>query len=186
MLFRKSTTMRVPIRLIDGAGAPVTGVLPSDIQGGIATVIKADGTTVDITLSVGTNFFEFSPATKSRGLYHITIPGSALGVLGPVQWVVLPAASLFSSAGYVGIGVVEDLPSLVWSYLVNSDGQSPVNTAAAAVRLVAQFLKGVVKLDSGTNTYTIYKEDGTTVLSQRNTFNASGDPSADPVYKTSP
>lgn len=185
MLFRKSTTVRVPIRLVDNAGAPVTGVLPADVQGGIATVIKADGTTVDITLS-GANFFEFSPASKSRGLYHITIPGSALGVVGPVQWVVLPAASLFSSAGYVGLAVVEDLPPIIWSYLINSDGASVVNSAAAALRLVAQFLKGVVQLDTATNTYKIFKEDGTTVLSQRNTFNASGDPASDPVYKTSP
>lgn len=185
MLLRKSVTVRVPVRLVDAAGAPVTGVLPADVQGGVATVVKASGATVDITLS-GANFFEFSPASKTRGLYHITIPNTALDVVGPVQWVVLPAASLFSAAGYVGTGVVEDLASVIWSYLINSDGQSVVNTAAASLRLMAQFLKGVVQLDSGTNKYTIFKEDGTTVLSQRNTFNAAGDPSSEPVYKTAP
>lgn len=185
-LLRKSVSIRVPIRLVDGSGAPVTGVLPTDIQGGIATVVKADGTTADITLSAGTNFFEFSPSSKTRGLYHILLPSGAPSVLGPIQWVVLPAASVFSSAGYVGYGVVEDLPSFIFSYLINSDGASPVNSAASALRHVAQFLKGLVKQDTSTNQMTIYKEDATTVLSQRNTYDASGSPASDPIYKVGP
>ena len=185
MLFRLNATVQVPVRLIDGSGAPVTGVTPSDIRGGICTVVKADGTTADITLSGG-NFTGFSPSTKTAGLYHVTIPTNMFSVVGPVQWVILPQATLFSSAGYVGTGTVEDLPTLVCNYLINSDSASPVHTLAAAARLMTQFLTGAVKQDAGSNTMTIYKEDNTTALSLRNTFDAASDPSSDPIYKVSP
>lgn len=185
-IFRISTTVRVPVRLVDGAGAPVTGVVPANVQGGICTVVKADGTTADITLSAGVNFFEFSPATKTRGLYHIIIPNTMTDIIGPIQWVVLPAASVFSSAGYVGNGVVENLPKLIMQYAINSDAASPANSAAAALRLEAQFLAGRVKQDTATDKMTIYKEDATTILSQRNTTNAVGDPASDPVYEVAP
>lgn len=186
MLFRQSVSVRVPIRLVDGSGVPVTGVVPANIQGGICTVVKADGTQLDITLSAGTNFFEFTPSSKTRGLYHVTLPSGATSVVGPIQWVVLPAASVFASAGYVGVGVVEALPSYLFSYLVNSDGASPANSAAAALRLITQFLSGLVKQDTSLNKMTIYKEDNTTALSQRNTFDASGAAASDPIYKVSP
>ncbi len=185
-LFRKSIAVRVPVRLVDGSGNPVTGVTPTDVHSGVCTVIKADGTTADITLSLGVNFFEFSPAAKSRGLYHVLIPNTMTNVIGPIQWVVLPAASVFSSAGYVGTGVVEDLPALVMSYIINSDGAAVANSAAAALRLIALFLTGRVKQDSATNTMTIYKEDGTTPLVARDTLNAAGDPASDPVYEVTP
>jgi hypothetical protein len=185
MLFRLNATVQVPVRLLDGSGAPVTGALTSDIQGGICTVVNADGTKTDITLTGG-NFVEFSPATKTKGLYHITIPVNTFSVLGPVQWCVFPAASLFAAAGYVGYGTVENLPALVQTYAVNSDGASPSGSVAAALRLITQYLAGAVKQDTGANTMTIYKEDNTTVLSVRNTFDAAGDPNSDPIYKVSP
>jgi hypothetical protein len=185
MLFRLNAAVQVPIRLLDGSGNPVTGVLTSDIRGGICTIVNADGTKTDITLSGG-NFTEFSPATKTSGLYHISVPINTFSVIGPVQWAVLPAASVFSSAGYVGTGTVEDLPTLVCNYLINSDGASPVHSLAAAARLITQFLTGNVKQDAGANTMTIYKEDTTTALSVRNTFDASGFPASDPIYKVSP
>jgi hypothetical protein len=185
MIFRLNAAVQVPVRLVDNAGAPVTGVLVSDIQGGICTIVKADGTTTDITLSSG-NFAGFTPATKTKGLYHITVPANTFSVVGPVQWCVYPAASLFSPAGFVGYGTVEDLPTLINTYLVNSDGASPVHSAAAALRLMTQFLSGLVKQDVGANSMTIYKEDGTTPLSLRNTFDAAGDPASDPIYKVGP
>lgn len=185
MLFRLNAATQLPIRLLDGSGDPVTGAATSDIQGGICTLVFADGTKTDITLS-GANFTEFSPATKTKGLYHITIPANTLSVVGPLQWCVFPAASLFAAAGYVGFATIEDLPTWVNSYLVNSDGASPAYSVAAALRLITQFLAGVVKQDPGSNTMTIYKEDGTTALSTRNTTDASSNPSSDPIYKVSP
>lgn len=187
-LFRKSVSVQVPIRLVDSAGAPVTGITPSDIQGGICTVVKADGTQLDVTLTTGGggNFQEFSPASKTRGLYHVTLPAGAFSIVGPVQWIVLPASSGFASAGYVGYGVVEDLPSYLFSYLINSDGASPVHSAAAALRLVTQFFSGKVKQDTALNKMIIYKEDNTTALSQRDTFDAAGAAASDPIYKVSP
>lgn len=185
MLFRLNAATQIPIRLVDNSGAPVTGVLTSDIQGGICTIVKADGSKTDITLS-GANFTEFSPATKTKGLYHITIPSNTFSVLGPVQWCIFPAASLFSAAGFVGYGTIEDLPTLTNSYLVNSDGAAPAHSVANALRLITQYLSGIVKQDTGANTMTIYKEDGSTALSVRNTTNAAGDPSSDPIYKVAP
>lgn len=185
MLFRLNAAIQVPVRLVDSAGAPVTGALAADIQGGICTIVKADGSKTDITLTTG-NFVEFSPATKTKGLYHVTVPANTFSVLGPVQWCIFPTATLFSAAGYVGYGTVEDLPTLVQSYAVNSDGAAPAHSVAAALRLITQYLSGVVKQDTGGNTMTIYKEDGTTALSVRNTVDAAGDPSSDPIYKVSP
>lgn len=185
MLFRLNGATQLPVRLVDGSGNPVTGATTTDIQGGICTLVFADGTKTDITLSGG-NFVELSPATKTKGLYHITIPANTLNVVGPFQWCIFPSASLFATAGYVGFATIEDLPTWINSYLVNSDGASPAHSVAAALRLITQFLSGVVKQDAGANTMTIYKEDGTTSLSVRNTTDASNSPSSDPIYKVSP
>lgn len=185
MLFRLNAATQLPIRLQDGSGNPVTGATTADIQGGICTIVFADGTKTDITLS-GSNLTELSPATKTKGLYHITIPSNTLNVLGPFQWCVFPSATLFAAAGYVGFGTIEDLPTWINSYLINSDSASPAHSAAAALRLITQFLSGIVKQDPGSNTMTIFKEDGTTSLSVRNTTDASNTPSSDPIYKVSP
>ena len=106
MIARLSTNVRVPIRLVDSSGNPVTGKLPTDVLGGVATLVKSDGTTVDITLTNSSNWFEIH-STKAPGLYHILVTATNLGVYGPTQLSVQPATSGF--IGTIATFDVEDI-----------------------------------------------------------------------------
>jgi len=103
-MLRQTTTVRVPVRLLDGFGAPVTGRVAADLLSTQFHVTKADGTIVDIAAVLGTNFFEID-SVKFPGLYHIQLTSASVSVLGPVQWSVVPAAGLFVPV--VGADTVE-------------------------------------------------------------------------------
>ena len=55
MILRQSVQIRVPIRLIDTSGNPVTGKLPADVSGAAATLVKSDGSTTSIALTNASN-----------------------------------------------------------------------------------------------------------------------------------
>lgn len=85
---------RLPVRLINGSGDGVTGMLPNNVYDGAtigrATVVKADGTLASIALVSNTNWFEIN-ATKAPGLYHVLVPTSATDKAGTMQLCVFPA-----------------------------------------------------------------------------------------------
>jgi hypothetical protein len=187
----KNVAARVPVRILASTGAPVVGVSVEMIDGGVATVVNADGTTLDIALvasGTGQNFFEVDPV-KAPGLYHLLLPGSALNVVGFVQWSVQPASpDAFQPGGAVGNAEVEDtdlapieqlltaiqsrlvaveerlngIPGKVWDE--KRAGHTTAGTFGELMRLIRQVFAGRVLLNEGAGTLTIYAEDGVTAL----------------------
>lgn len=99
MILRQSVQIRVPIRLIDTSGNPVTGMLPANFSGSGAGLVKSDGTTATIALVNATNFWEID-STNAPGLYHIQLTTTHTNTIGPTQLVVRPAATAFVTGVY--------------------------------------------------------------------------------------
>jgi len=112
MIIRQSTATRVPIRLIDSTGAAITGATGASFLSGNISVVKSDGTLVDIAVSAsggGQNLFEIN-ATKAPGLYHFTLTAASVDTLGPVQWSAVPAGGQTWTTS-IGAGLVENAAS---------------------------------------------------------------------------
>ena len=141
MLVRQSTTPRVPVRLMTSLGAPVTGVIPGDIAGGLFSVIKSDGTVVDIGATGGT-FFEVD-SVKAPGLYHLLLTAASTNLVGTLQWVLRPTATQFVAA--VGDGAVENITDTLAAVKGQTDllPASPANeVTVAAVKAKTDNLPG--------------------------------------------
>jgi hypothetical protein len=91
LILRQNISIRVPVRLVDANGNPVTGQLPSSVQGAVMTVIHQDGSSTDVNLTNGINWFEID-AVKAPGLYHLLIGNAQFATLGPAQVSLVPAA----------------------------------------------------------------------------------------------
>lgn len=98
---------RIPIRLLDSLGDPVIGILPSDISNGTlgrATVVRGDGSEIDLPLVNGSTWFEID-SVATPGLYHILLTSPHVSIPGALEVEVEPAipivfvATLFT--GYV-------------------------------------------------------------------------------------
>ncbi len=172
MIVRQSVTTPFPVVLVDPTGAPVAGAVPSSFQSGTVTIIKADRTMVDLTLT-GSNLYEID-STKARGLYHIIVPGTSLDVIGPVQVALRPAGSASFVSDIVTGDVVQDTAAATspWDEL-RADHQT-VGTMGDAMRLLNLVLSGHVKIDPTAGTMTVYAENGTTVFQTQNLTKAGG------------
>jgi hypothetical protein len=131
------------VRLLNTSGAAVTGVVPADITNGVTpthvSVVKADGTLTDITLSNGGNFFEID-ATKAPGLYHIEIPSGGTSVPGLLQLQVMPTAATFVATCITG----------------------QVETIALDAEIARKIMGNKLSIDDVTKQMTIYEDDGVT------------------------
>jgi hypothetical protein len=110
----QSTTVRLPVKLQTSTGTAATGIVVGDVLNSIAQIIKSDGTTASITIS-GTTWYEIS-STQSPGLYHLVVPGSALNLLGPVQYTIYPSATAFNE--FVGTEIVYGQMEVIMEQLV--------------------------------------------------------------------
>lgn len=107
----QSASVRIPFRLVDGSGAPVTGVVVTDILNSQAVFVKSDGTIATISLVLNTNFFEVSSA-NAPGLYHVLVPSTATGTLGPSQLAIYPSATKFVSQVFTDFIVTALVPNV--------------------------------------------------------------------------
>jgi len=168
-LTKNVADQRVQVRLVDGTGAPVTGMVAANILGGVFTVIKADGTTVDISVS-GTTWFEIH-TTKAPGLYQAKLTAAAVNTSGVISVAVQPAAAAFVGTvvtGWVGSNPVWDEPRRV------TDGTTIAGTFGEFFRTLRQVVCGRTKLNETTGTITVYKEDNATVHQQQGLRDANG------------
>lgn len=122
LIAHQSAATRIPVRLVDGTGTPVTGMGAANVLGGSVFVVKGDGTTATLALSDGVNWFEIDD-TLAPGLYHVLLPSGDLGVLGPTQLSVQPASTAF--IGTIGTFLVEVFQATVATISTNV---SAVNT----------------------------------------------------------
>lgn len=179
VIVQPSITTRIPVRLTDGYGVAVTGRLPTDVQSGIATIVKGDGSTADLTLvgsGGGQNWYEVD-GTKAPGLYHVVVPGSFFNVAGPTQLVVLPSAGafvpVFDSFLVQSLGLdASAIATAVWDALRTD--HVDVGTMGDLMRLLNLVLAGRVKIDATLGKQTLYAEDGTSIFQTQNLKNASG------------
>lgn len=133
-------------------------MLPANVTNGSSSghvsVVKADGTITDITLTNGVNWFEVD-ATKAPGLYHVLIPSGATSVSGQVQLVVMPSASAFVAT--VITGQVESIA-----------------LDAEIARKVQQNKLKIFATGPNANKMIIYDDDGTTPYLTWNLFDQDG------------
>lgn len=161
---------RLPVRLVDNSGAPVTGVVAADILNGEVLYVRGNGSTNTQTLVNGVSWIEVDDVA-APGLYHIVMNNvTDVSQRGTFQWSVMPQAVLF--VGSIGSAMVGAGP--VWSEVRSSFTTS--GTMGAIVRLLTQMLQGRKVIDPVAGTLTIYAEDGTTPLNVQDLLNALGGP----------
>ncbi len=82
---KKDAQVWVPVRLIDSAGAPVTGLAYSDV---ICSVLKADGTEASVTVNAMSWFEATTGALAGVGVYRIRLSAAAVSVAGFLTYAV--------------------------------------------------------------------------------------------------
>lgn len=175
LIARQSVATRIPVRLVDGTGVPVTGKGSVAVLGGTVFLVKGDGTTATITLSNGVNWFEIDN-TQAPGLYHVLVSGANLGVLGPTQLSVQPAATAF--VGTIGTFLVESFAAEVDAV---SSSQTAIQTAVTIVRKIQANRWKVVS-----NQLVVYDDNGTTPLYTFNLLDDTGAPTMTRIFERVP
>ena len=154
VLLRQSAAEYLPLFLVNAQGQPATGVTAaSDLVGSQAIMTKGDATTATISLTDSVNWVEVN-STSRPGHYQITATGANLGVLGPTEWQVVPAASA-KFAGISGWGqgtVIVDTSTLA------TTAQETANTATvtAAITAATATLAGDITTAAGAVTVAAY------------------------------
>lgn len=95
---KQGVASRVPVYLSTSAGVAVNSALFSDVA---CTVLKADGSTANLTIASGTDFIQVTSGQFSgQGVYWLLIPASAASVQGMLTYVIV--ASVGSAKPYRG------------------------------------------------------------------------------------
>lgn len=128
MALRQNTNERVFVRLFNSLGNPVAGVAPANILGGNFTLTKSDGTSTDIGLTAGVNWFEVD-AAKAPGLYQILILAANLDLIGHTTWSVQPSGALF-----IGIVGNDSVTSILADSLAIKAKTDLIGTATVATQ----------------------------------------------------
>lgn len=84
MQIKQNTSARVLVRLLDSAGAPVTGILYSGIT---AVVGKSDLSEATLTVTAG-DWSEADNGLAGKGVYWLTLPTTATNQLGDLVYCV--------------------------------------------------------------------------------------------------
>jgi hypothetical protein len=211
-----NTATRIPVRLTDGFGVAATGKLPTDVLGGVVTIVKSDGTTVDVTLlSSGGSQNWFEPnLTKAPGLYHLLMPGTVFNLVGPCQMAVVPSASGFvpviasflvadtSTASILtrlgtpsGASVSADIATAITAATGAQTAATAAQTAAssastnAATAATAATIARKIAQNHWKvtgNQLIIYDDNKTTPLYTFNLFDDTGAPSQTKIFERTP
>lgn len=81
--YKQSTVARVPVKILDQAGNPATGVLVGTIT---LTVIKSDGSVANVSPTSWTEIT--TGAYLNQGVYSLQIPASATNLTGQFLYAV--------------------------------------------------------------------------------------------------
>lgn len=174
-----SASVRVPVRLLDSAGAPVTGKVAADVT---ATVYYSDGTSASPTVTGNWN-------ETAAGAYQLTLTPS---VLGPVQVVIVVSGAndfvgVFDCVTDFASDAVTAANAATTAASAASTSATGAVTAAGLAQTAAEAalaaLTGGWTLDPTLNQLTLFAADNTTVIAKFNLFNSAGVPSVDPVFQ---
>jgi hypothetical protein len=164
--FKQGVAARVPIRLLDAAGAAVSGVVFGDVT---CAIEKSDGST-DVVAVDGANWIELvAGAFAGLGKYTLVIPLGSINLPGIFTY----AIAAVGTVGYIGvvkvvaneeadsIAALANTPGLVWDEALAS------HVAAASVGEALKFAKlavaARVRINRVTMQLDVYEEDGVTI-----------------------
>jgi hypothetical protein len=179
-----NVAVKLRVRMYDASYVPVTGIAQGSAT---VTIIKPDGTTQLLTAAAGTNGFTWAEVTtgafSGKGVYLVTITADVVAVAGEYT---------AACSGGTGGAVAEfcawaNVPSDVYARLGAPVGASMsadlalVSAAAVLARKMA-----TNKAIENNNQYTVYDDDGTTVLKLFNTYDQAGAPTTTAVFRRTP
>lgn len=184
VLFRsRDVPTYLPLVLLDNTGTGVNGVVTTDFAGSAISLVLngvSQSTVIDgyhVQLVAG-------PA--NTGVYYIALEAGywgtnfgGPGAAGTASWIAVPAATKF--VNFIGNGTVMDIPNLFWDHGV---WRGALMTMGGAMRAMGGYLLGRLKVDTISNTRTVYKEDNVTPLAAGATLNQLALPSSDPIFET--
>lgn len=171
MLLRKSTAVRIPIRLLDSTGLPVTGIGDADFAS--IAVIKSDSSVTAFTPDDGVNWFEVD-STAAPGLYHLLLSSAHTNTNGPLQVALISSASQFNDT--VAAAVVEDISSNIATL-----------TSLVTILKKAAVNKMVIYTSGpNANKQIVFDDDGVTELFSFDLFDDSGVPTATNPFRRDP
>jgi len=111
-----NTAQKILVEL-NKSGAPVLGVLSSDILSSKISVTKADGTITDFTV---TDWTQIDPV-KAPGLYSFTAPQVVLNKVGSTVFSLVPAATVFDTKNlFMEVGISSSDFVLIKKALLNN------------------------------------------------------------------
>lgn len=192
---KKDTATWVPVRLLDSAGTPVTGVAFGSVT---ATAWKADSTTAVLTVTVS-DWAEISADDFSGlGVYSLKLPVAETDVQGPFMYAVA-AAGAETFVGSIKVvtneevdtktvvdGIRTDYTTGRASNLDNLDAASSTLATAAALVTAQSDLTDLMDIGLGrwkievtggdANRLVLYRQDGVTVLKKFDLLDSAGDP----------
>lgn len=208
LIARQGQTTRIPVRLVDDTGTPVTGAVAADVLSSQAFVVKGDSTTTTVTLIDSTTWIEIDP-TNAPGLYHVVLSGGSLNVLGPTQMSIQPATTAF--VGIVDTFMVETYGAKLDTIDTTTSGlgsgittintklgtpagasvsadiaavASSASAAAAAAAIIKKIQNNRWKVVS--NQLIIYDDDKTTPYLTFNLFDDTGAPTMTKIFERVP
>jgi len=156
MEIKQSTQLKVPVSMVDSAGAPVTGLAFGDVT---VYLQKQGGSSAQKTLSGASEWVEID-ATNFPGIYDILLSTTDTDTRGFLKW------SVSASGAERFVGVIE---------IVSGTGSDRYG-----------ILAGRWKIDTAQNKLFFYDLDGTTVLREFNLKDAAGSPTSADIYERTP
>lgn len=115
---KKDTQVWVPVRLLDPTGAPVTGVVDTDV---LCSVLKSDGTEVIQGVGVSTWFEATTGALAGTGTYRVRLSASIVNVPGFLTYAVQDSA--VPPNVFVGVAnIVENLEVDTYTLMLRGIG----------------------------------------------------------------
>lgn len=159
---KQNASVRVPVRLIDTGGNPVTGVVYTAVT---VTIEKPNGTTANVTMSGGIWSEVTVGAFTGTGKYTLVLPSSVTDVIG-VACVAIAATGAVTATNLFKI--------------VALDAADAYSEASLARKMATN------KAVEATNQYIVYDDDATTVLKTFNTQDASGSPTSTSIFRRIP
>lgn len=183
MLFRsRDVASYLPLVLLDNTGTGVNGVVTTDFAGSAISLVL-NGTTQSTVIDGYHVKLVSGPA--NTGVYYIALePGywanfGGPGAAGTASWIAVPSATKF--VNFIGNATVIDLPNILWDFGV---WRGALGTMGGAMRAMGGYLLGRLKIDTISNTRSVYKEDNVTPLATGSTLNQLAQPSSDPIFET--
>lgn len=97
----------IPVRLFNGAGAPVVGALQANVT---VTILKGDSVTANVSFTGTTSFTEITTgAFANTGTYELIVAGANITVVGPCTFAIKDSVS--GATAIASITVMSALPS---------------------------------------------------------------------------